>query len=332
MDTRMLGNTGIEISAVGLGTWAIGGGPWWGDSDDDESVRAIHAALDAGVNLVDTAPVYAYGHSEEVVGRAIAGRRDKVVLATKAGLWWRDRRGETFFVQGGIMVRRSLRPETIAIEIEDSLRRLRTDYIDLYQTHWQAPEEDPVPVEDTMACLMRLKDQGKIRAIGASNTTPAIVDEYLAAGPLASVQERYSLLDRRLDEEAVPLCRERGVAILAYSPLEQGILAGAVDMDTAVPPGQYRNFIPWYAPENRRKVLDMLAGWSDLTEKYDCTLAQLVIAWTISRPGITSALCGARKERHATANARGGDIALEAADARRMLADARGLGSPVFQS
>jgi len=164
MDMRMLGNTGIEVSAVGLGTWAIGGGPWWGDSDDDESVRAIHATLDAGVNLVDTAPVYAYGHSEEIVGRAIAGRRDKVVLATKAGLWWRDKRGEMFFVQGGTMVRRSLRPETIEIEIEDSLRRLRTDYIDLYQTHWQAPEEDPVPVEDTMACLMRLKDQGKIRA------------------------------------------------------------------------------------------------------------------------------------------------------------------------
>ena len=328
MDMRMLGDSGIEVSAVGLGTWAIGGGAWWGESDDDESVRAIHAALDAGVNLVDTAPVYAYGHSEEVVGRAIAGRRDKVVLATKAGLWWRDRRGEMFFVQGGTMVRRSLRPETIVIEIEDSLRRLGTDYIDLYQTHWQAPEEDPVPVQDTMGCLMRLKDQGKIRAIGASNTTPAIVDEYLAAGPLTSVQERYSILDRKLDEDAVPRCIEHGVAILAYSPLEQGILTGAVDMDTDIPPGQYRNFIPWYAPENRRKVLDMLAGWKDLTEKYGCTPAQLVIAWTIARPGITAALCGARKERHATANAGAAAIALEEADARRMLADALALGPP----
>lgn len=330
MKMRTLGESGLTVSAVALGAWAIGGGPWWGPSDDDESIRAIHAALDAGVTMIDTAPVYAFGHSEEVVGRAIKGRRDKVVLATKAGLWWHDDRGETFFIQNGTIVRRCLRPETITEEVEHSLRRLGTDYIDLYQTHWQAPDEDPVPVADTMDCLVRLKEQGKIRAIGASNTTPPIADAYLAAGPLASVQERYSILDRKLDAEAVPQCIDNNVGILAYSPLEQGLLTGAITPTTLLGEGEYRNFIPWYAPENRHRVLDMLEGWQNLTEKYDCTLAQLVIAWTISRPGITVALCGARKEPHALSNAGAGDIELEPADAARMLADAEALGAPAI--
>ncbi len=321
-----LGDSGIMASVVALGTWAIGGGTWWGHTDDALSIQAIHAALDAGVNCIDTAPVYGFGRSEEVVGKALKGRRDRVVLATKCGLWWDDARGAESFRMDGYTVRRSLRPETIRIEVENSLRRLGTDYIDLYQTHWQALPQDPTPIEETMACLTDLKDQGKIRAIGASNTTTADVSRYLAAGPLAAIQERYSMLDRRLEREALPQCREKNVAVLAYSPLEQGLLAGAFSRETTFAPGERRSTQPWLLPANRGRALDVLDGWTDLTNTYDCTLAQLVIAWTVAQPGISVVLCGARKPEHARANAPAGDLDLDPADCARMRADVEALG------
>lgn len=159
MQIRKLGNSELKVSAVGLGTWAIGGGPWWGETDDRESIRAIQAAVDAGVTLIDTAPAYGFGHSEEIVGRALCGRRDKVVLATKCGLWWNDETGVFHFEQGGYVVRRSLEPRTLRIEVEASLRRLGTDHIDLMQTHAQAVEPLKTPIADTMACLMDLRHQ-----------------------------------------------------------------------------------------------------------------------------------------------------------------------------
>jgi methylglyoxal reductase len=325
---RKIGTTGIEASVVALGAWAIGGGPWWGESDDRQSIGAIHAALDAGVNLIDTAPVYGWGRSEEVVGRAIQGRRDKVVLATKCGLWWHDTRGPLFFQLEGRSVRRYLRPETIRKEVEDSLRRLGTDYIDLYQTHWQSPEPASDPIADTMACLLQLKEQGKIRAIGASNVDVSQIREYQAVGMLDAVQPRYSMLDRGSEEELLPYCREQNISTLVYSPLEQGLLTGAITMDRTFFPGEYRNNIPWFEPANRRRVLDMLERWRPLTEKYRCTLAQMVIAWTVAQPGVTYALCGARKPEHSRANAAGGTLVLDAEDIGAMRRDVEGLGDP----
>lgn len=331
MQYRQIGQTDMKASCIAFGAWAIGGGPWWGPSDDEESVRAIHAALDAGVNLIDTAPLYEYGRSERLVGRAIRGRRDQVIVATKCGLWYKDSRGSEWFPQAGHMIRRSLRPDTIREEIEESLRNLGVDCIDLYQTHWQAIEPDKTPIADTMACLLALRDQGKIRAIGASNATTADMQDYRRAGELSACQPRYSMLDRTIEADVLPYCLTNGIAVLAYSPLEQGLLTGKIGMDRQFAEGQYRNNIPWFRPVNRRRVLDVLDGWKDLCAAYGCTLGQLVIAWTVAQPGLTVALCGARKTAHAIENARAGDLVLDAATLARMRRDIEALGQPVTE-
>lgn len=328
MQYRTLGKTGISASAVALGTWAIGGGPWWGDSDDSQSVKAIQAAIDAGVNLIDTAPAYGWGHSEEIVGKAVKGQRDKVILSTKCGLWWKDDRGTSFFEMGDKHVRRCLLPTTIVEELEDSLRRMGTDYIDLYHTHWQSLEPDKYPIDDTMQCLMKLKEEGKIRAVAASNVDIEHIKQYQAAGILDAIQPRYSMLDREIEKEILPYCVATGISTLAYSPLEQGLLTGKIGMDQTFPEGAFRNQIPWYLPANRKKVLHMLEGWGDLLGKYDCSLSQLVIAWTVAQEGITFVLCGARKETHVSDNVGAAELEIEDADLKRIRRDAEALGSP----
>lgn len=328
MQYRRIGTTDMQASCVAFGAWAIGGGPWWGPTDDDESIRAIHAALDAGINLIDTAPLYEHGKSEELVGRAVRDRRDKVLIATKCGLWTRDARGSEWFTQGAHVVRRSLRPDTIRIEIEDSLHRLGTDRIDLYQTHWQAMEPDKTPIEDTMACLMDLRAQGKIRAIGVSNATTADMDAYRAAGELSACQPRYSMLDRTIEADLLPYCRRHTIAVLAYSPLEQGLLTGKIGMDRTFGADEFRNMIPWFKPANRARVLAMLDGWKDLCAAHACTLGQLVIAWTVAQPGLTIALCGARKVANVLENAAAAGLVLDAETLARMRGDVEALGAP----
>ena len=328
MQQRDLGSSGIQASVVAFGAWAIGGGPWWGPTDDGESIRAIHAALDAGINLIDTAPVYGFGRSEEVVGKALKGRRDRAIIATKCGLWWDDDTGVIHFEQLGYTVRRTLDPRTIRREVETSLKRLGTDRLDVLQTHWQAPEKFKTPIADTMACLMELKQQGKIRAIGASNVTTAEMDEYRRGGPLAVCQPRYSLLDRRSEADVLPYCHQHNIATLVYSPLEQGLLTGKIGMEKKFTVEEFRNRIAWFKPANRQRVLAMLGGWQDLTAKYRCTLGQLVIAWTVAQPGVTCALCGARKAADAIENAGAGALQLDAADLARIRRDATALGAP----
>jgi methylglyoxal reductase len=328
MEYREIGKSGIEASSIALGTWAVGGGPWWGDSDDSESIRAIHAAIDSGVTMIDTAPAYEFGHSEEVVGRAVKGRRDKVILSTKCGLWWHDDRGSFKFEQMGKRVNVSLRPETLSAEIDISLKRLGTDYIDLYMTHWQAVEPDKTPIEDTMAALLRMKDEGKIRAIGVSNADVNHMKEYLDTGRIDSNQLKYSMLDRKVESEHVPFCIDKNISIQAYSPLEQGLLTGKIGMDYELSETEFRNNIPWFSPENRKKVLDMLSGWKTLADGYGCTLSQLVIAWTVQQPGITFVLCGARKAAHVLDNVKAADINLSGSVLKRMREDAEELGDP----
>ena len=328
MQYRTLGKTDISASAVALGTWAIGGGPWWGDSDDSQSVKAIRAAIDAGVNLIDTAPAYGFGHSEEVVGKSIKGLRDKVILSTKCGLWWNDDRGSSFFEMGDKHVKRCLLPDTIREEVEISLNRLDTDYIDLYHTHWQSMEPDKYPIDDTMQCLMKLKEEGKIRAIAASNVDLNHIKQYQDAGILDAIQPKYSMLDREIEKEILPYCHTNDISTLAYSPLEQGLLTGKIGMDQTFPEGAARNNIPWFLPVNRQKVINMLEGWNDLLLKYNCSLSQLVIAWTMAQEGLTYVLCGARKEAHVSENVGAGDLELEAEDLSRIRQDAKALGAP----
>ncbi|MHA1180783.1 MAG: aldo/keto reductase, partial [Alphaproteobacteria bacterium] len=225
--TRKIGASGISATAVGLGTWAIGG--WmWGGTDEAQSIAAIQGAIDEGLTLIDTAPVYGQGVSEQIVGRAIRGRRDKVVLATKCGLVWHVRHGNHFFDYDGEPVHRHLGRDSIIYEVEQSLKRLGTDVIDHYITHWQDPT---TPVDETMDALERLKAQGKIRSIGASNTAPDEVRAYVEAGQLDAIQEEYSLVKRDIEETHLPLCAEHGVATLSYSSLALGLLSGRIGPD-----------------------------------------------------------------------------------------------------
>lgn len=310
MMTREIGTSGIETSVVGLGTWAIGG--WmWGGTDVEKSIGAIQASIDAGVTLIDTAPAYGQGVAEEIVGKALHGRRDKVVLATKCGLVWHTQKGNHFFDYEGKPVHRYLGKDAIVYEIEQSLQRLGTDYIDHYITHWQDPT---TPIAETMEALEALKAQGKIRSIGASNTSAEEIDAYLAAGALDAVQEEYSMVKRDLESSIVPLCKSRGVSILSYSSLALGLLSGKVGPDREFTGDDQRKDNPRFSLANREKVARLMEAIAPIAEAHGATKAQTIIAWTLSQPGITFSLCGARDANQAVENAKAGQLRLSAAD------------------
>ena len=312
--TRDIGRSGITASAVGLGTWAIGG--WmWGGTDDAASVQAIEASIDAGISLIDTAPAYGLGRSEELVGKAIAGKRDKVVIVTKCGLNWHSGKGNRFFEEDGVPVHRYLGKDGIAHEIEQSLRRLGTDHIDLYITHWQDPT---TPIAETMEALLRLKQHGKIRAIGASNVAPADLDAYLATGLLDAIEERYSMLDRGMEETLLPVAGSSGVSVLSYSSLALGLLAGGISAARSFKGDDQRATDPRFSAENRQCAADFAAALMPLADQHGATVAQLVIAWTLSQPGITFALCGARDRAQAIDNAHAARLRLDGADLARI--------------
>jgi aryl-alcohol dehydrogenase-like predicted oxidoreductase len=315
MITRPLGASGIPASTVAFGAWALGG--WrWGGSDDQVSIAAVHAALDAGVTLIDTAPAYGFGHGEEVVGRAIRGRRDKVVIATKCGLSWNTTKGSLFFVSdekgrndaGQYRIHKSLDPDLVRADLEAGLRRLGTDYVDLYLTHWQ---DVTTAIEDTMALLLDLKRKGKIRAIGACNATVSDLERYRSKGPLDANQERYSMLDRNLEKEQLPWCRKHGVAVLAYSPLHHGLLTGRIPADRDFKDGDLRRGHPSFTPENLKKTGALLDRIRPIADARGLTIGQVVIAWTLAQPGLTHALVGARTPAQAIENAKAGDVTLE---------------------
>ena len=281
MQNITIGKSGIEVPFLGMGTWAIGGGSWWGDNDDALSVNAIEAAVEQGIRWIDTAPIYGLYHSEQVVGEALRHiDRDKVVLSTKCGLEWRHETPVLHKVVDGTAVYRDLSAQSIIEDVEESLKRLGTDHLDVLYTHWQSPDLGLYPLEETVEAMMKLKEQGKIRAIGASNVTADIIRGYCKYGQLDVIQEKYSLLTRRVEKQLLPTCKELGVSIQAYSPLEQGLLTGKVTMETTYPEGSTRNTNPSFQPARRAQAIELLEKWGDLTEKYDCTLAQLVIALT----------------------------------------------------
>ena len=231
---RTIGTTTLKTPYIGMGTWAIGGGTWWGENDDALSIRTIEEAIDRGIVWFDTAPVYGIGHSENVVGKAIKQNRSRILLSTKCGLEW-DHETPCFHkVMEGRNVYRDLSASAIRKNLEDSLRRLQTDYIDIYYTHWQTPDFSLYPLEETMDTLLQLKKEGKIRAIGASNVAAEIVEKYCSLGQLDVIQEKYSLLDTHIADELLPVCQKHHVSIQAYSPLEQGLLTGKVTQDTVL--------------------------------------------------------------------------------------------------
>ncbi len=317
MRYQALGTSGIEASVVALGTWAIGG--WmWGGTEEADSIKCIHAAIDAGINFIDTAPVYGFGTSEEVVGKAIKGRRDKVVLATKCGLVWNTDKGDYYFnTNPGTVfesadniahnVHRYLAPASIRDEVEKSLKRLQTDVIDLYQTHLQ---ETTTPIAETMAELLKLKDEGKIRAIGVSNAGTEQMDEYRAAGCLDTDQEKYSMIDPKAEAGSLSYCADNGLAFLAYSPIGQGLLTGKLGPERTFPTNDLRSTGKRFSVANRERVASLLAAFQPIAETHSVTLAQLAIAWTVQQHGCTHALVGARTIQQAEENAAAGDVVL----------------------
>jgi methylglyoxal reductase len=318
MRMRPLGPSGIEASVVGFGAWAIGG--WmWGGTNESDAIGAIHAALDAGITLFDTAPIYGFGTSEEIVGKALRDRRDRAVIATKCGMVTNTKLGTPkfrstmlgFSEHGHIEVRIFNHPDSIREEVDLSLARLQTDHIDLYQTHWQ---DATTAIEDTMDTLLALKQAGKIRAIGVCNASIEQMKQYASRGTLDSDQEKYSMLDRKLESEQLPYCRDQRMAVLAYSPLAMGMLTGKIGPEREFPAGDIRGTQPRFNKENRTNVAAMLAELRPIADRNSVSLAQLVIAWTFMQSGVTHVLCGARSPQQAQENAAAGNAEISAAD------------------
>lgn len=301
-----LGNSGVQCEAIGLGTWAMGG--WmWGGNDDEAAVNAIRASLDAGVHLIDTAPAYGLGHAERLVGKALKGRRQEAVIATKCGLVWHTRQGQHFFDENGTPVHRHLGRASIFHEVDQSLARLETDYIDLYITHWQ---DAGTPVAETMDALLSLKRQGKIRAIGVSNVSAQTLLEYVKCGPVDAIQERYSLIDREIETSLKPICADHQIGVLGYSSLAMGLLAGPMDPARKFTGDDQRADEPRFAPGNRAKLARFFADLEPLRLSLGCSFAQLMIAWTVQHGAVSVALCGARTAQQAMQNAGAGAVVL----------------------
>jgi len=310
-----LGNTDMNVSVICFGAFAIGGFAW-GGNDEKESLKAVNTAIDSGINFIDTAPIYGKGLSEKIVAKAIRGKRDKVVIATKVGMVWNIEKGDYFFdYPTGGKIYKYLRPESIRYEIEQSLFRLDTDYIDLYQTHWQ---DSTTPIEDTMSTLMDLKKEGKIRAIGVSNATLEQLKEYDKVGELDADQEQYSLIDTKLEKEQLPWCKENKVTMLAYRPLGQGLLTGKLGPEREFEGDDIRIGAPRFSVENRKKMNSVIEKYfNPIAEKYNLTVAQLSVAALVSQDGVVS-LSGARNQQQVEENIEAGKALIEEKDVEKL--------------
>jgi aryl-alcohol dehydrogenase-like predicted oxidoreductase len=306
MEYRKLGNTDIKVSAITFGSWAIGG--WmWGGTEREDALDAIWASYDYGVTTIDTAPIYGQGLSEEIVGEAIRDLpRDKVQILTKFGMRWNETKGSLAFKSkdnagNPIDIYKYAGKDSIIKECEDSLRRLGTDYIDLYQIHWP---DITTPVAETMEALSQLLKQGKIRAAGVCNYSVELMAEAETSLSLASNQVPYSMVERTIEEELVPYCVEHNKAIIAYSPLQRGLLTGKIKPDHVFAPGDHRPTTEFFKPENIRRIDNFLDKLRPLARSKNAFISQLVIRWTIEQPGITIALVGARDKDQAIQNAK----------------------------
>src|SRR4051794_3437722 len=276
MDTRQLGTSDLHVTRIGFGAWAIGGGGWefaWGAQDDRDSVAAIRAALDAGVNWIDTAAVYGLGHSEEVVARALEGVRDRPYIFTKCSMVWDKRR----------QIGHSLKADSIRRECEASLRRLRVDAIDLYQIHWPDPAED---IEEGWAAMAALQRQGKVRHIGVSNFNVAQMKRAQAIAPITSLQPRYSLLHREIEAEILPYCARGHIGIIAYSPMASGLLTGAMTPEriAAMPADDWRRHHPDFQGPQLHRNLMLVRLLRTIGKRRGYVPAEVAVAWVLRQP------------------------------------------------
>lgn len=312
MEYRKIANTDLELSVITFGAWAAGG--WmWGGTEQSESVKAILEAYDKGVTSIDTAPVYGMGKSEEIVAEAIKDiSRDKVQILTKYGLKWDTKKGEYFFSSkdnsgNDIDLHRYSSKESIIKECEDSLRRLKTDYIDLYQIHWADPT---TPIQESMEAVAQLIKEGKVRYAGVCNYTAEQFKEAEKYVNVISNQVPYSMVNKGIDKDVVPYSIQTNKAILAYSPIERGLLSGKMKPGHKFAEGDHRASHPFFTDEFIAKTNLFLAKIKPIADDKGATLAQLVLRWTIDKPGITIALAGARNAQQSVQNAGAADIKL----------------------
>jgi aryl-alcohol dehydrogenase-like predicted oxidoreductase len=305
MEQRTLGQSGVAVSVLGLGTWPMGG-EWWGGTDDEESIRTIHRAQELGVTLFDTAEAYGAGHAEEVLGRALAGRRERAIIADK-------------------VVPNHFEPQQIRDAFDASCQRLQTDYIDVYFLHW--PNID-VPIGVPMETLESLRAEGRIRAIGVSNFTSAELDAANQHGRVDVLQPPYNMFWRFVEGDQLPYCQEHGIGVMAYSGLAQGLLTGTLSARTTFPPGDNRPTTVLFQPGTYERCLDAVEALRPIAERAGLTLAQLAIAWLLARPGISTALNGARTVAEIEENVPGATVDVRPED----LAEADRITREVFDT
>jgi len=307
MEKRKISHTDIEVSALGLGTWAFGGGIWWGPQEDRDSVETLEKALASGIGLIDTAPVYGLGRSENIIGAFLQkrGLRQKTVLATKLGLSWQGRK-----------IFHDLSPEKMKQELDGSRKRLRTDVLDIYQVHWPDPQRPLARAAETMCSFY---DKKKIRAVGVSNFSLDQIKEFRKYSPLHTVQPAYNMFNREIEKELIPFCQDHNISILAYTPLHSGILTGKFFRANAKIPDDLC----------RRNKPDLKAPFYDITKEAvsdlekiavscGCSLTQLVLNWTAAQKGITSVLAGARRKEQVRENAAGFDFKIKESDLEKV--------------
>jgi aryl-alcohol dehydrogenase-like predicted oxidoreductase len=320
MQTRKLGNSDLHVTPVGYGAWAVGGSGWqfaWGSQDDDDSVAAIHRALELGVNWIDTAAVYGLGHSEEVVGRALKDwHGSRPYVFTKCGLRW-DSKGQ---------VQKVLAADSIRREVEDSLRRLAVDVIDLYQIHWP-PDPDSAALEEGWSTLANMKREGKVRWIGVSNFNVGQLKRARAIAPVTSLQPPYSLVHREIEDEILPYCLREGIGVIVYSPMASGLLSGAMTRERAarLPQDDWRRGHPDFTEPNLSRNLALVDHLREIAKRHNRSVGEVAIAWTLHNPAVTGAIVGARNARQAEGVMRAGDLRLndkEVSELEDFLADA----------
>ncbi|NWF85053.1 MAG: aldo/keto reductase [Bryobacteraceae bacterium] len=310
MQKKRLGHSDLEITPLGVGAWAMGGGDWafsWGPQDDDDSVRAIHAALDAGWNWIDTAPVYGLGHSEEVLGRALKGRSSKPYIFTKCERIWDDQR----------QIRKSLKRDSLRRECEDSLRRLQVEVIDLYQIHWPEPDED---IEEGWETLARLKEEGKVRWIGVSNFSLSQLKRAQAIAPICSLQPPYNLLAREIESEILPYCAQNNIGILCYSPMHSGLLTGKMTRERIqrMPEDDHRRRRPHFNEPLLSRNLALVEILREVGAAHGRTPGEVAIAWTLRRPEVTASIVGLRTAEQLEGVRGAADLRLSAEEIARI--------------
>ena len=286
---RRLGASDLEITPIGVGAWAMGGSGWqfgWGAQDDDESIAAIHAALDQGVNWIDTAAIYGLGHSEEVVARALQGRSQKPLVFTKCGIVWDQRREP----------KRTIQPESIRTEVEQSLQRLKLDVIDLYQIHWPEPDD---AIEAAWAMMAALKEQGKVRHIGVSNFNVRQMQRAHAIAPITSLQPPYSIISPEIEKEILPYTLENNIGVIVYSPMKSGLLTGAMTRErvAAMPEDDFRKRTPNFKEPLLSRHLELAGLLADIGKRHGKTAGETAIAWTLRHPAVTAAIVGMRSAK-----------------------------------